>query len=245
MNSKDPPPPPVWQVEYVVAYFGEKMKHDPDLSAKAILDKLGLAYHGDLFETIQRRLEPFLTPILPRSTVRVNIDNVELQTLGPGSSFGISSSVNRLHFESPHGYCPFTISASNQSSDYLLPSNTILAEPYGWGVISDIDDTMKVTMTPSHLGILKTTFLDEPEACLGMPSLYAHLDSLLSSPTWFYLSASPYNLYPFLREFCRHHYPSGTLILRDASWQNLAGLIASLSVSIQEYKVHRMMKLHG
>ncbi len=76
-----------------------------------------------------------------------------------------------------------------------------------------------------------------------MPELYTHIDNALSRPSWFYLSASPYNLYPFLRTFLRTHYPHGTTILRDASWMDLAGFLASLTQGTQAYKVDRMGKV--
>lgn len=76
-----------------------------------------------------------------------------------------------------------------------------------------------------------------------MPELYQHVNSTIR-PTWFYLSASPYNLYPFLRTFLRGFYPQGTIILRDASWMDLAGFLASLTQGTQAYKVGRMEKVH-
>lgn len=198
-------------------------------------------------ETIKRRVEPFVTPVLPHCTLRVNIDNIETQTLGPASSFGISSSVNRLHFEPPSNThrTHTTAAIPTSSPNFILPSTTVFAEPEGWAVISDIDDTIKITATTSPLGILKTTFVDIPQPVEGMPELYSTLHTRLSQPAWFYLSASPYTLYPFLREFRNQHYPQGTIILRDASWQNLGGLISSLVLNVQEYKTNRMMKIHG
>ena len=101
-------------------------------------------------------------------------------------------------------------------------------------------------MTPSPLGILHSTFIvEQPEPVQGMPSLYAHIQSTLQTPPFFYLSASPYNLYPYLRNFREQHYPKGTIILRDASWQNLGGLIASLTDGTENYKVDRMVKIHS
>lgn len=80
-----------------------------------------------------------------------------------------------------------------------------------------------------------------------MPEFYAFLQSLIArdDPPWFYLSASPYNLYPFLRFFTRKHYPHGTIILRDSSWQTLPGLLSNLTVGTHEYKVDRMTKVHS
>lgn len=101
-------------------------------------------------------------------------------------------------------------------------------------------------MTPSPLGVLHSTFIvEDPNPVPGMPALYAHLAATLHAPPFFYLSASPYNLYPFLRQFREKHFPLGTIILRDASWQNLGGLIASLNEGTREYKVDRMIKIHS
>ena len=213
--------------------------------ARGVCKKLGLREDDSAFETIKRRLEPFVTPVLARSTIRVNIDNIETQTLGPGSSFGLSSSVNRLHFDPPLGHQVTTTAAVPcTAAGFLLPCNTILAEPHGWGVISDIDDTIKITGTLSPIAVLKSTFLETPTPVSGMPELYADLVKLLADPVFFYLSGSPYNLYPFLRGFRKEHFPDGTMILRDASWQNLGGLISSLSINVKEYKVDRLEKMH-
>lgn len=79
-----------------------------------------------------------------------------------------------------------------------------------------------------------------------MPELYKFLQTLISEKApFFYLSASPYNLYPFLSEFRKSAYPQGTLILRDASWMSLSGLLSNLTVGTQEYKVSRISKING
>lgn len=66
----------------------------------------------------------------------------------------------------------------------------------------------------------------------------------MPSAPWFYLSASPYNLYPFLRDFTHRYYPRGQLILRDASWMTIPGLLSNLTLGTQRYKVDRMKKLY-
>jgi phosphatidate phosphatase APP1 len=80
-----------------------------------------------------------------------------------------------------------------------------------------------------------------------MPDLYITLQTLLNNPAFFYLSASPILLYPFLRQFRDKHYPNGPLMLRDASWQNLGGLIASLQAEsdVFSYKMDRLDELHA
>lgn len=113
-------------------------------------------------------------------------------------------------------------------------------------IVIDIDDTIKVTMTSDPIGILKETFINEPRPIDGMPELYTQIKAMLPKDTpWFYLSASPYTLYPFLKEFRNKFYPPGTMILRDSSWRTISGLLASLTMVTEEYKVDRMKKVNS
>jgi len=78
-----------------------------------------------------------------------------------------------------------------------------------------------------------------------MPELYAYIQTLITkSAPWFYLSASPYNLYSFLRDFRERHYPHGQLILRDSSWMTIPGLLSNLTLGTEEYKIDRINKVH-
>lgn len=110
----------------------------------------------------------------------------------------------------------------------------------------DIDDTVKITTTGDPISIVHETFINEPKPVPGMPELYAEVKSLVPEDTpWFYLSASPYNLYPFLREFREKYLPHGTLILRDFSWKTIAGLLSALTIGTEEYKTDRLKKVNS
>jgi phosphatidate phosphatase APP1 len=89
------------------------------------------------------------------------------------------------------------------------------------------------TMTPDPLGVLKSTFVEDPVAIKGMSELYKIFEEQFN-PAWFYLSASPYNLYPFLHKFVGDHFVPGTIILRDASWMFFSGFLQSLTEGVQE-----------
>lgn len=235
--------PPAWQTEIVAAYFIKNSGRDLSVVVAEVAKKLGIAEGDAARHTIQERILPFVNTILSHHTIRVSIGDVELQTLGPSNSCGISSALHNVHVGT-HQSAALTLGVKEDMGS-VLEGVTHFASPTGWGIISDIDDTIKVTLTPEELGILKSTFVDEPEPISGMPELYSHMASLFSDPPFFYLSASPYNLYPFLRSFRSQYYPAGTTILRDASWQNLGGLIASLTKGVQEYKVDRIKKIHA
>ena len=135
----------------------------------------------------------------------------------------------------------------NVTSDHFneVKNNLRFAGPEGWAVISDIDDTVKITGTTEPTKVLESTFADLPKVTDGMPDFYQTLEQEFSHPAWFYLSASPYNLYPFLRKFLLEHYPPGTIILRDSSWMYFGGLLQSFTEGVQQYKTDRGEKVHG
>lgn len=77
-----------------------------------------------------------------------------------------------------------------------------------------------------------------------MPQLYQSLRARFSNPTFFYLSASPWQLYPFLHDFVTSNYPFGQIILRDMSYVELSSFLTTLTIGTQEYKEDRMEKIH-
>lgn len=209
-----------WEAEFVACYFIRNSGRDVSRVVAGIARELHV--NDEDIATKKRiadRVQPFVDTVLPKRTLRISIDNTEQQTLGPSGYSGISAGLHQLHFAPDALLSPFACTPVNVPPPFGLPAVTVPAEERGWAVISDIDDTIKVTQTPSPLGILHTTFVvEDPEPVAGMPSLYAHIQDILQNPPFFYLSASPYNLYPFLRRFREAHYPLGTIILRDASW---------------------------
>lgn len=236
-----------WETEFVAAYFARHTGNDLKKAVASIADTIGV--DGELGDSdqeavqkkIEQRLRPFSTNISPAKYVNVAWAGRETRQLGPGGINGISSQILGDLGNHKGGDVVLTSPVEDGLGPHA-PCSTFFAEPEGWTVISDIDDSIKITLTSSPIGLLRSTFYDEPTPIKGMPELYQHINSRLS-PNWFYLSASPYNLYSFLREFLRAHYPPGTTILRDASWQNLDGLLQSLTVGTEAYKVSRIDKI--
>lgn len=230
-----------WEAEFVACYFVKNSGKDVSRIAADIAEKLGLG-RGDVAEaTIARRLQPFADQILPAHSVNIDIANNEVHRLGPSSRDGISSDIIKLNGKYKEGQ-PVACDALGVSAKEMT---TFFAGPKGWAVLSDVDDTIKRTLTSSPVGILRTTFVDEPEPISGMPELYRHIHKKLEAPPFWYLSASPYNLYPFLKTFREKFYPPGQMILREASWMNLAGLFVNLTQGTEAYKVDRMEKVHS
>lgn len=89
-----------------------------------------------------------------------------------------------------------------------------LLEPQGISVISDIDDTLKVTEVHCRRSLLTNTFLREFRAVEGMADLYRTWAE--QQVDFHYVSSSPWQLYRPLQElFAQERYPSGTFHLRS------------------------------
>jgi phosphatidate phosphatase APP1 len=91
-----------------------------------------------------------------------------------------------------------------------------------FGVISDIDDTVIRTDATRLIRMLRRTLLENARTRLpfaGVAEFYRGLhggvDAVTGNPV-FYVSSSPWNLYPVLTDFLEHQgIPLGPLILRD------------------------------
>ncbi|PYI04892.1 hypothetical protein BO78DRAFT_462311 [Aspergillus sclerotiicarbonarius CBS 121057] len=239
-----------WRAEVVASVFRKDSRKDITKLVAMIADLIGLDGEiGTDKETrhrITERLQPFLfhTASAHLMTLETPLPNntIQMQQIGPTDDSGISSQT--ISADSQH------ITDGTKIRSYLrgwgseVFMDTIFASPQGWLVISDIDDTIKYTMTSESTGILRTTFVEDPRPIAGMPQLYSHIQNQLV-PTWFYISASPYNLYPFLHGFLGSYFSPGTMILRDTSWLDVSELVKSFTVNTGEYKVDRCEKIHA
>ncbi|KAI3329742.1 hypothetical protein F4824DRAFT_516602 [Ustulina deusta] len=235
----------LWEAEYVAAMFSQHSSCTIVDAVGAIADKIQLEERDPGYKTLEERIGPFVQDIKPGTQAKVLYRGKSLMKVGPSGHNGVSSEVKRLPGSHDGEIVP-TFAHVPKGANGLLEMRTFYADAEGWGVISDIDDTIKITQTSDPIGILRTTFLDAPQPTPGMPELYKHIHSLIKeNSSWFYLSASPYNLYPFLREFRENNYPHGTIILRDSSWMSIRGLLTTLTLGTEEYKVDRMEKIHS
>ncbi|CAF1024282.1 unnamed protein product [Rotaria sordida] len=94
----------------------------------------------------------------------------------------------------------------------------LLCDDNGLTVISDIDDTVKITEVTSSTQTLINTFSGDFKAVEGMAEIYRHWEKQYNA-TFAYLTASPDQLYPFLREFFdREQFPIGSAHMRHFTW---------------------------
>lgn len=245
--------PPSWHVEIVACIFETNDREDVGKVVAMIADLVGIDGSMGMDERairkrIAERVQPFLNSVVPARYVTLNVPLsrrvVHKHRLRHSNKHGIISQAIRIGNVEPEIADGTVIRPCLRQWSRAVSMDTTFAAPEGWAIISDIDDTIKLTMTADAIGILRSTFVDDPTPIEGMPQLYYHIEKQLN-PTWFYLSASPYNLYPFLRPFIRAFYPHGPLLLRENSWMDLPGLLKSFTRGTQSYKVGRMERVHG
>ncbi|KAI9734019.1 MAG: hypothetical protein M1834_002676 [Cirrosporium novae-zelandiae] len=237
-----------WKAEVTAAYFYKDSGQEVTNTAADIALDIGLHDFGDeqsreeTRNTMTERLQLFLDIIAPSTTVNIDFPNGS-QQLQPAGSNGISCQVLSVPRRPPVIDTP-TIKFEVMDFPPSVSMDVYYNDPWGWTVVSDIDDSIKVTETPSTLGVLKTTFALPFTPVPGMPQLYNHIQQVFS-PSWLYLSASPYNLYPVLRPFIFQFYPKGQIILRDNNWMALDDLYTTLTEGTQEFKEKRLYKIHS
>ncbi|MFN0128113.1 MAG: phosphatidate phosphatase App1 family protein [Verrucomicrobiales bacterium] len=95
----------------------------------------------------------------------------------------------------------------------VFSGRAVLVPEEGVSVISDIDDTIKISEVLDKKRLMKHTFLKPFEASPGMVAAYQRLAK--SGAAFHYVSSSPWQLYPALNSFMETvQYPVGSVHLR-------------------------------
>lgn len=93
----------------------------------------------------------------------------------------------------------------------------------GLSVISDIDDTIKISAVTDRSELARNTFLRPFTAVSGMATRYAVWAH--EGARFHYVSGSPWHLYPPLDDFLRRSgFPAGTVHLKDFRVKDASGL---------------------
>jgi phosphatidate phosphatase APP1 len=97
----------------------------------------------------------------------------------------------------------------------ILPAvgQVFLAQERGWSVISDIDDTIKLTDVCSRRKMLRRTFVEPFESIEGMADVYRRWST--QGALFHYVSSSPWQIFDALQEFLvTESFPLGSMHLK-------------------------------
>ena len=98
-----------------------------------------------------------------------------------------------------------------------------LTPPEGLSVISDVDDTIKITGVGNHRVVLQNTFLRSFEPVPGMPELYRRWAA--AGAVFHYVTASPWQLYTPLDEFrAAAGFPAGSFEMQHFRFKDRTAL---------------------
>lgn len=127
--------------------------------------------------------------------------------------------VSRLRREAASAALPFT-SVNSHGAGRAAHGEIHLLESSGLSVISDIDDTIKVSEVRDREALLLNTFVRPFKPVEGMAAAYrAWMTN--DGAQFHYVSASPVQLYVPLSDFVRTNgFPGGTFHLKDFRWRD-------------------------
>jgi phosphatidate phosphatase APP1 len=118
--------------------------------------------------------------------------------------------------KSANGWIDFTVAVEG----FEGKGRARLVEPEGESVISDIDDTIKITEVPAGPRVvLRNTFLRDYKPVEEMIGRYReHGDAVM----FHYVSGSPWQLHKLLGEFVKGNFPEGAFHMKDLGKSLLA-----------------------
>lgn len=162
----------------------------------------------------QRGWRAYFTAQVPHLPVRVRAGRSMLRTASDRG--GYIDVLLRDHGLEP-GWHEVTIEA--KAATPVRVKVLVVSPEARLGLVSDIDDTIMVTMLPRALLAFWNTFVRHSAArkpVPGMASLYRRILADHPGSPVFYLSTGAWNAVPTLRAFMRRHgYPEGPMLMTD------------------------------
>lgn len=118
----------------------------------------------------------------------------------------------------------------------------------GLSVISDIDDTIKITDVLNTFEMIENTIVKEYKPTLNVPQLFEKLIPLgvefgSDRSSFHYISGSPCQLNKPLKEFIEKYYPKGSICLRRVNTHDITSVIGFITGDMYEYKLSHIESL--
>ncbi|PPQ66431.1 hypothetical protein CVT24_007197 [Panaeolus cyanescens] len=237
--------------------FVSRRRTNTGILAKAVtvvLRTKGIKVIGEQATNLKKRVNLITVLGLSREQVKVHVDgcsqSATLQETAGFSNLGlVRQNVSLGSCAGTHHSLTATVQLPE--GDHRSVKATIFRSPNsGYGVISDIDDTVKISHVLDKKALIRSTLLDEPKAVSGMPELYTKLSQTLKDPQFVYVSGSPFQLYPFLHEFIDSTYTTakGPIMLQNLTVfdpRDVIEFIASSSDATYKHKMDSITTLRS
>ncbi len=213
----------------IVPYLGYGTAEKFLLSGRVLEDKGAIAPSGEdsRWENLQNMYRRFATDEISGARIRARFQIVEREVVTDGEGY---FNLELDTAEAAVGDALFQeielelLEPMNKNGQPARAVGRVLVPPATakFGVISDLDDTVIVTNVTNRLKMLLTVALLNEHTRLPFKGVAAFYQALQNGAPGtennpiFYVSSSPWNLYPPLTEFLRiHDIPLGALFLKD------------------------------
>lgn len=180
-------------------------------SLLSLLDLLGVVSRRTITPVFENRLSWFMADREVNKKISVVVGGEKFLSPRSGRSGHIRFSVPYFG-DAPDGSvlkCELTDFASGATT---VHGQVQLVPEKGVSVISDIDDTIKISQVTNKRELVRGLFFDDYHPTPGMPEFYQQLS--LAGACFHYVSASPWQLYPSLAPFLDKYFPFGCLSQR-------------------------------
>ncbi len=166
-------------------------------------------------ENFERRSRLLLADNLRWKRVRVHIADryVDMSASDAGGHFYGEVFLTDAEVQKYGAKGRVPIAAQASPAGPAFDGSLVVVRDRGPIIISDIDDTIKISDVRDRKELMRNTFLRMYRETPGMPEFYRRLES--SGATFFYVTASPWALYPELAEFAAPIYPPGAYRMKS------------------------------
>ncbi len=208
---------------------------------------------SEVIESIGVTEEEAESPIFRKRLMWFLVDNQRNKQIEIcfNKPFASQKKAIKLNLTNPNGHATtsiiFATSASNAKAGDWVSYKVIdpikrsqkftgevqLIPEEGLTVISDVDDTIKISEVLDKKVLIKNTFVKPYKTTEGFPEYYKALQK--QGAYFHYVSASPWQLQPSLKPFMDEHYPKGTITLRDFRLKDSS--LLNFLKSSAEYKI--------
>ena len=180
-------------------------------SLKEVFESMGeVTDNSDNVSTLQRRFMWFLVDNKRSKEIQTTVDGQIIRLNKTGSNGHAKTQVSLNKAVEKGSWLSFAVKDAFQRK---FQGEVQFIPSHGLSVISDIDDTIKISQVLDKKELLINTFVKPYRVTKGFPEYYKKLAG--QGAYFHYVSASPWQLYPSLKPFLEKNYPKGTIALRN------------------------------
>ncbi len=205
----------------------EESQHERNGGIERFANALGVGAGEGRAEAFRARARPFLADSKKGRKISIRVGE-KVFALGESGDNGHVETILRIPVEAvkgrtvgrdfTEGWLPYRAVTRKGDRRDFSGAVQLVAES-GLSVISDIDDTIKVTQVLDRRELLANTFLREYRPVPGMAEAYQRWAR--AGAVFHYVTASPWQLYEPLSQFLRNNrFPAGSLDMKYFRWKD-------------------------